>query len=42
MREWIMVIAPVAVVLYFLIFPGQLPLLFDWLNSTGSWITASI
>ena len=31
MREWLLVIAPLAVVLYFLTFPDQLSMLSSWL-----------
>jgi hypothetical protein len=30
MRDWYIVVAPVAVVVYFLVFPDQLSWLMDW------------
>jgi len=35
MREWLLVIAPLAIILYSLIFPDQLSVLSDWLMQTA-------
>ncbi len=42
MREWLFVLAPLMVVLYFLVFPGQLGPAVDWLNAATHWVTASL
>jgi hypothetical protein len=42
MREWLFVIAPLTVVLYFLAFPGQLGPTFDWVTSATHWVMASL
>ena len=34
MREWLLVIAPLALILYFLTFPDQLSILSNWLIQT--------
>ena len=41
MREWLLVIAPLTVVLYFLAFPDQLGPAVDWVRSATDWVTAS-
>ena len=40
MREWLFVIAPLTVVLYFLLFPGQLGPAWDCVASTTQWVIA--
>ena len=40
MREWLLVVAPLVPVIYFVIFPEELPRLFDWVIWTRYWITA--
>jgi len=42
MREWLFVIAPLTVVLYFLAFPDQLGPAVDWVTSTTRWVMASL
>lgn len=42
MREWLMVIAPLTVVLYFLFFPDQLGPAVDILTSATHWVMASL
>jgi hypothetical protein len=36
MRDWLMVIVPVAVVFYFIVFPDQLKALIEWLSTLAS------
>jgi hypothetical protein len=38
MREWLLVIAPLTVVLYFLIFPEQVGPAWDWVTFATHWI----
>jgi hypothetical protein len=33
MREWLLVVAPLGFVIYFLVFPGQLGPALDWVKS---------
>ena len=33
MREWLLVVTPLALVVYFLVFPDQLGLAVDWVRS---------
>jgi hypothetical protein len=42
MREWLLVILPLALVLYFLAFPDQLGSTVDWVQSTMNWAVAAI
>jgi hypothetical protein len=42
MREWLLVIAPLEMVVYFLVFPDQLRIIVDWTISPSNWVTASI
>jgi hypothetical protein len=42
MREWLLVVAPLTVVFYFLTFPEQLGPTIDWVKSTMSLVLASL
>jgi len=39
MREWLLVIAPLTVIFYFLAFPEQLGPAVDWVRTAMYWIT---
>jgi hypothetical protein len=40
MREWLWVVGPFGPVIYFLVFPDQLPRLLDWLMWARYWIVS--
>jgi hypothetical protein len=42
MREWLFVIAPLTVVLYFLAFPDQLGTTMNWVTSATHWVVGSL
>jgi hypothetical protein len=42
MREWLLVVAPLGFVLYFLVFPEQLGPAVDWVKSATQVVLASL
>jgi hypothetical protein len=42
MREWLLVVTPLALVIYFLIFPDQLGTAVDWVRSATQLVLATI
>jgi hypothetical protein len=42
MRDWLLILTPLAVVLYFVMYPDQLEPFVYWVNSTVSWLTGWI
>ena len=42
MREWLLLIAPLTVVLYFLAFPDQFETAWDWCAFATGWIMGSL
>jgi len=42
MREWLLVVTPLALVLYFLMFPDQLAPAVDWVRSATQFVMATL
>lgn len=42
MREWLLVVTPLAFVVYFLVFPEQLGTALDWIKSATQIVLATI
>lgn len=42
MREWLLVVAPLGFVVYFLVFPDQLGIAVDWIKSATQIVLATI
>jgi hypothetical protein len=42
MREWLLVVTPLAFVVYFLVFPDQLGIAVDWVRSATQIVMATL